>query len=159
MNKLQTYARLHPRTAVAVAVAVVVLVLYLRRPMVSAANAAKLAAYPDATRHKFLALIGGMERLGYTVTITSTWRPEIAGEANIHSLWRAIDLNVTNTATGKVYNSKTSKEEWKATKIPTLAASLDFRWGGNFTTPYKYKGVTYAAYDPIHFDLGYPNNG
>ena len=159
MNKLQHYVSEHPRAALAVAVAVVVLVVYLRRPMVSAANAAKLAAYPDATRHKFLALVGGMEKLGYTVTITSTYRPEIAGEANIHSLWRAIDLNVTNNATGKVYNSKTSKDEWKATKIPALAASLSFRWGGNFTTPYKYKGVTYAGYDPIHFDLGYPAHG
>jgi len=154
--KLQHYARQHPRATVAVAVAVVLVVLYLNRPMVSATLSSKLGLYPTHERNHFTSFFAVVEKMGYVVNVTSTWRPSIAGEPAIHSLWRAIDVNLLHVTTGKVYTKSTSKAEWLATGIPQLARSMNMRWGGDFTTPYVYKGTTYAGYDPIHFDLGYP---
>jgi len=148
--KLQHYARQHPRITVAVAVAVVLVVLYLNRPMLSAANAAKLANFPADEHAKFAALIHAFDQAGYDTIITSGYRP---GEKGRHSAFRAIDVNVICRATGKQYMMHTSKAEWQATGLPLLAVQMGFRWGGNFTTPYVHNGTTYAGYDPVHFDL------
>lgn len=151
MNKLQAYARQHPRATVALAVAVVLLVLYLRRMKVSTEVAAALAGFPPHPRHRFTELLAEFERLGFKVVITSGYRP---GDKGLHGRWRAIDLNVIDAA-GKWYKMATPKAEWEATGLPALIRARSMRWGGDFTTPYSHNGTTRPGYDPVHIDLGY----
>lgn len=144
MHELPAYLRQHPRATTAVAVAVVLMVLYLNRPMkLSAAVAAKLAAFPPYQRNRFSELLAAFEAAGFTVVITSGYR---AGDKALHGRWRAIDLNVIDNATGKWYKMATPKAEWEATGLPTLIRARSMRWGGDFKT---------TPYDPVHIDLGY----
>jgi hypothetical protein len=152
VRQLTPYLRQHPRAAAAVAVAGVVLVLYLRRMKVSAAVAAKLAAFPAYQRGRFSELLAEFEARSFTVVITSGYR---AGENSLHGKWRALDLNVIDAA-GKWYKMATPKAEWEATGLPALIRARSMRWGGDFVTPWRgLDGKMHVGYDPVHIDLGY----
>jgi hypothetical protein len=109
-----------------------------------------LAAYPAVTRLKFRGLINSFEQKGYTVVITSAVR---ANGNDPHTRKHAIDINLVHKITGEHFTMETSREKWLSTGCPQIAIAAGFRWGGNFKTPYMYKGILRPAYDPVHFDL------
>lgn len=52
----------------------------------------------------------------------------------------ALDINLINATTNKQYTSATPIADWLLTRVPMLAASMGFKWGGAF-----------AKSDPVHF--------
>jgi hypothetical protein len=108
--------------------------------------------HPQA-RTRFLDLFHAIEDAGYQVVITSVWR---LGTGDYHGFGLAVDYNLIHIATGKWYRAadKFDKATWEATGVPTIIRGHGFRWGGDFTTPWVYQGVTHPGFDPIHADLG-----
>lgn len=110
----------------------------------------QLLPYDEIGRNRFRQLINAIQNKGYKVVITSTVRP--LNENSRHSKKRAIDLNIIDES-GNWYKMDTPKEKWMKTGVPQIAVSMDFRWGGNFTTPWMHNGILNKAYDPLHFDF------
>ena len=104
---------------------------------------------------KFLKLLQDIEKLGYRVELTSSYRP---GQNSYHGFGLALDLNIIHLATGQRYGmavGKTKKADWEATGVPKLIRASGFRWGGDFVTPWLgLDNKMHAAYDPVHVDLG-----
>jgi len=108
--------------------------------------------HPQA-QPKFLALLLAIEKLGYRVEITSAYR---AGGTDAHAYGLALDINLVHVRTGQRYGMNvgfTTKAQWEATGVPALIRAWGYRWGGDFVTPWLYKGVLHPGYDPVHIDL------
>ena len=114
----------------------------------------QLASLHPQARERFVALFHAIEAAGYQVVPTSGYR---AGDTlDFHYFGLAQDFNLIELATGKWYRAadKFDKATWEATGVPAIIRAHGFRWGGDFITPWVYKGVTHPGYDPIHADLG-----
>ncbi len=112
-----------------------------------------LDLHPNA-RKKFAEFINKVEKLGYTVVITSGYRTfekqkqlhnenpsnAKAGYSN-HNYGYAIDINVVDNKTGKTLKKASSDAEWKNSGIIKLAKDMGISWGGDFKN----------YHDPIHF--------
>ncbi|CAN5588082.1 hypothetical protein BH23BAC1_BH23BAC1_25550 [soil metagenome] len=109
------------------------------------------------TQGRFAKLIKEIEKAGYEVIITSSYRStekqlelynKLKGQKNgraakksKHEHGIAVDINLKKK--DKYWRKNTSKQEWEKTGVPKIAKDLGFRWGGDFSN----------NYDPIHFDL------
>jgi|GEM_PF-1803875 hypothetical protein len=107
----------------------------------------------------FRRFIAGVERLGYKVIVTTSYRtfaeqlrlkkenPKNATPGlSHHNYGMAIDINLLKGI--KWWKKATPKAEWEATGVPQLARSMGLQWGGD-----------YADYhDPIHFNVKYDTN-
>lgn len=102
-----------------------------------------------AVQPRFLGLLKAIEALGYRIILTSSYR---AGGTDPHAYGLALDLNIVHVASGRQYRMADTKAVWEATGVPALVRSQGFRWGGDFTTPWIFKGVTHPGYDPVHID-------
>lgn len=98
---------------------------------------------------KVARFVNRLEREGNIVKLNSGYRsPEYQQQLinqgenaaqpfySYHNYGLAVDMNVNNL------KESTNKQQWQP--IASLAKSLGFRWGGDFS----------SNYDPIHFDLG-----
>lgn len=108
--------------------------------------------HPQA-RSRFLSLFQAIEASGYQVVITSVWR---LGTDDYHGFGLAVDYNLIRLSDGQWFRAadKFEKATWEATGVPAILRAHGFRWGGDFTTPYKFQGEWRDGYDPIHADLG-----
>ena len=118
---------------------------------------ALLDKYTNSTsKNIFIKFINLVNNAGYGVIITETVRPykEQVRQKKINennatpgfskhdpSSQLAIDLNVINIHTGVQLYSWSSKADWIASGVPSIAQSMGISWGGNFNT--------YADY--VHF--------
>ncbi len=114
-------------------------------------------------RNLFIGFINAINRAGYWVRVTSTqrsyqeqWQLKYGKGGNLnnaepghshHEHNEAIDINIVDKKTGKVYKKQTSEAEWRATGVPAIANSLGLRWGGK-TNDGKFG--TYV--DRVHFE-------
>lgn len=106
-----------------------------------------------SVREKFARFITEVEKLGYKVIITSSYR-SFAEQDKLHrensqnakpgysehNYGFAIDINAQKGFT--ILHKSSPKAEWEASGIPKLAESLGLNWGGSSYRTY---------YDPVHF--------
>jgi hypothetical protein len=107
--------------------------------------------HPDY-QNKFRIFIGEIEKMGYRVLVTSSYRTfqkqyelDLENPLNAdpglshHNYGLALDITLQKGL--KIWRKATSKEDWLSTGVPQLANSLGLSWGG------YYKNY----HDPIHF--------
>lgn len=125
-------------------------------------NADYLAILNPDVRNTFVNFINDVQKMGYSVIITSSYRSTAEQvkqkKANskaatpgfsAHEYGEAIDLNLVKD--GKWINQNSSIAEWKKTGIIDLARNkYGMRWCGEAC----------GYHDPVHFDLTtkYPTN-
>jgi len=100
----------------------------------------------------FRSFIKDIERLGYTVIITSGKRTNAEQAAlkkqdarnasagsSAHNYGTALDFVLQKN--GKIINKSSPAALWNSTGVPTLANKYGLGWGGKFAN----------YYDPVHF--------
>lgn len=123
-------------------------------------NADHLASLNPDVRDKFVRFVNDIQKMGYAVVITSSYRSTAdqvrQKKANskaatpgfsAHEYGQAIDLNLVKD--GKWINQNSSLSDWKKTGVIDLARNkYGFRWCGE----------SCGYHDPVHFDdtLRYP---
>ncbi|RSK24186.1 M15 family metallopeptidase [Hymenobacter metallilatus] len=102
-----------------------------------------------AARKRFLNLLLRIEaRTGWTVVLTSAWRPSDTS-LGYHYFGLGLDINATNG--NQALRMASTKAEWEASGIPDIIRAAGFRWGGDFTSP---RNGGLPGYDPVHVDEG-----
>lgn len=118
-----------------------------------ALNTLELEKLHPKAKPIFATFIDRIKKLGYDVTITSSYRTfqkqaqlkkensaNAAAGRSFHNYGLACDINLEKD--GKFWKKATSVAEWNKTGVPELAKSLGLLWGG-----------TYKNYlDAIHFE-------
>lgn len=118
-----------------------------------ALNAVELEKLHPKAKSIFATFIDRIKKLGYDVSITSSYRSFQKQAAldkenklnadpgkSYHNYGLAIDINVEKD--GKFLKKANSVADWNKSGIPALAKSLGLAWGGD------YKNYL----DPIHFE-------
>jgi hypothetical protein len=120
----------------------------------ASANAKHLASLNAAERQNFLNFFNDIQRMGYTVVITSSYRSTAdqikqknANSKNAtpcfssHEYGIALDLNLVKD--GKWINKNSPLDVWRKTGVVDLAKNkYGMRWGGDFP----------GYPDSVHFD-------
>lgn len=111
-----------------------------------------IAQLHPSVRARFIQFIAEVEKLGYKVVITSSYRSfaeqavlhakdakNAASGSSEHNYGFALDINIQKGLS--VWKKGTDKQRWVDTGIPALALRLGLSWGGYYK----------SYYDPVHF--------
>jgi uncharacterized protein YcbK (DUF882 family) len=136
------------------AILILLLAYKKRRTIMAVLNKHKLDSLNSDVKKKFALFISEMEKLGYTVNITSAYRSlaeqnelrkkdsrNAAAGLSAHNYGYAIDINLSKD--GEDYVKATPVDKWKETGIVQVTQKLGLRWGGNSYSNYP---------DPVHID-------
>jgi hypothetical protein len=114
----------------------------------------KLNDLNDWSKPIFTEFLLKVQAIGYDVRINGTYY-SYADSVKLHEndsrnpIWNfhefgiAVDMNIINVDTGRMYKKSDIIDDWIHTGVPAIAEELGIRWGGLFN----------GYPDCIHFDL------